>query len=268
MDKGKSLQAEFISRCDTVVKHLKRFKTDCDMEELHKFRVAVKKMAAFYRIPKYSGNPEAMVSPDKAIREMYRNAGEIRDMYIRLQLVKEFSKLKNADDQYERLLTSLTEVFCLRTNTHIKYLQRVRKKHKAVFAALQKAELIHYATSLDLRLHEALRLNSSDAQLHTCRKLLKELIYNLPSLKKKYQEFVSVENSFANSLQEMIGQWHDKDMLLEKLNDESDLALMGVKTEAERLTLISKTTHQKTILRKEIESRIRSFLRRKTRQTS
>src|ERR1700743_2637362 len=77
---------------------LKAFLKTGDQEQLHKFRVQIKKLRAMLSLFETASRQHGLLKEFKPVRRLFKYAGNIRDAHISLELAKSYS-VKN--EQFE-----------------------------------------------------------------------------------------------------------------------------------------------------------------------
>src|SRR5579872_4755604 len=73
---------------------LKAFLESGDQEELHQFRVQIKKLRAMLYLFEHTSRQHGIAKEFKPVRKIFKHAGQIRDAHINLQLSSRYV-LKN-----------------------------------------------------------------------------------------------------------------------------------------------------------------------------
>ena len=74
--------------------HLEAFLATGDQEQLHKFRVQIKKLRAMLNLVEHTSHQPRLLREFKPVRKIFKYAGNIRDAYTNL-LLSERYQLKN-----------------------------------------------------------------------------------------------------------------------------------------------------------------------------
>src|SRR5579863_7520959 len=81
-EESKYLDKEWVA----METHLKNFLKTGDQEELHKFRVQIKKLRAMFILFGDTSNQPGLLKEFKPVRKIFKYAGNIRDAHTNLQL--------------------------------------------------------------------------------------------------------------------------------------------------------------------------------------
>lgn len=190
--------------------HLKAFSRSGDQEELHKFRVQVKKLRAMLTLFENASRQHGLLNCFKPVKQVFKNAGTVREAYTNLKLGEHF-QLKNED--FEKGQHDLID-------EGIKRFKREKKRHfkkiGTAYWSLKKhlrridnsAIAEYYKRQLEtLALEMAAPLFTED--MHSDRKKIKILLYNYPIAGKALSNAVTFNSAYLDRLQDHIGRWHD-----------------------------------------------------------
>jgi CHAD domain-containing protein len=187
-------------------KYLKHFPAEGGKEELHQIRVEIKKIKALLRLIHYHDKNFHDHKNYIPFRIIFREAGKIREVGLRKELLEQYTQIHVPFYQSPNRLQTK---FIQSTPTHI----RLIKKHQK--ALLKKIDLIkastyhQYLKKKKRELTKKLRPDFKQHDLHLLRKLIKEITYlsQITIRKNKIEPFLIESAS-------MIGQWHDKKILI------------------------------------------------------
>ena len=257
MEKQLLLNRSYTCQCNEARSLLNSFGNNENIETLEKLRIALNKIRAMYKILKYSGNPEIDVRPKKFMLNLYHRAGEMKDIYHKSHMIKELdTQNPNTCVWYERTLESLKYLFRKNIEKYKEQMTEQEDMHKRIFYRVNNTEMEIYLSSINERIKQNLTCNCEDESLHKVRRILKELLFNVLLLEEEQKKLIHVDLKVVDNIQEIIGQWHDKSIFLEDLENEEECRLMGITDVSYRNQLISSTSSLKKTLRKEIDNRI------------
>lgn len=167
-----------------------------DQEDLHRFRVQVKKLKALLVLCSYRRNGRQLKGYFKPVKNVFQQAGELRNAYISGKM----------DPQAENLTTAMRNlrscaVDFLKCSANVrrrikKRLRRIRQRNVRRFYEKQ----LRFAAGV-------LSEHFSAERLHECRKRIKLLRYNYPLVRGELP--FRLDTAYLDELQEAIGQWHD-----------------------------------------------------------
>ena len=165
-------------------KHIKVIAEDFDVEAIHQFRVAYKKLRAFLRMISQDHEKAGEIKISKKLKKGYNISGSIRDLQLQQQRILEATKqelkkpqayIRLLHKEIEKLQGELSEIFLEKPVTESKkktdasipdefplnsFRNFAQKKWAAIYAIIASG---HF----------------SDDNIHAIRKSLKDLFYNL-----------------------------------------------------------------------------------------
>ena len=108
--------------------HLSGFLESGDQEELHKFRVQVKKLHAMLSLFEIASRQHGLVAGFKPVKKIFKAAGNIREAYTNLQLGARFNFKNDAFEAGQRrIMEEGTKAF---TDSGKHFLKQVKDKYK------------------------------------------------------------------------------------------------------------------------------------------
>lgn len=241
--KKKDEKAYFNEQWELMLTHFKAFIKTCEQEQLHLFRVQVKKLRAMLELLDI-GSSKAYLSKDfKPIKKIFKHGGDIRNAYINLQFSVryQFKSEEFLMDQLYAIENGANEFKI----SGKKYLKAIKEAHHEIAGDLRpvnnntivefyKTRLDHIAMALD-------KLQFND-DLHDTRKQIKMLVYNRKIAHKALDGKLQINNDYLDKLQDMIGNWHDNVLALELFSS----------AEAVYKPVITKIKRQNTRLKRSI----------------
>jgi len=206
--KKKDEIAHFDKEWEDMKTHLKSFLNDERQEDLHHFRVQVKKLYAFLILADSAKRHPELIKLFKPIRTVFKKAGEIRNAYLNLELGK--AHQKQMDEfliaQHE-LLNKAIAAFKLDKDKH---LEKIKRAYKKLVEKITPVDDIHislfYINHLEHIAGSLAELKFND-ELHDSRTLVKNLIYNHKLVHAKLA--VEFNEDYLQDIQTAIGDWHD-----------------------------------------------------------
>jgi CHAD domain-containing protein len=204
-----------------VVKGLKKIYEDPEKETVHDFRVDLKKMrSVFFLMEKVSGEKKIKAMHHQ-IRDIFRKAGHIREMQMEIEwlarhrkfdLIRHlqyYSKLKKSDKSFIRDIPAMLGTF---EKVHHKMNQRM-------YSLTQEQSDNYVKETWQQTLHVIIRVNEV-SDWHPTRKKIKQLLYVRNWVPKDAVGTHPVRNIFKSlsKLEQLIGHWHDLELLAAKLN--------------------------------------------------
>lgn len=215
--KQKQLKAALERRAGDIQVAVQAIEQHGGEEDIHKFRIAYKKLRAFVRLVR-TGHEE-INSPLKSIKRLYRAAGAVRDLQLyRNEITPYFGK---AQKEMPVFLTRLqggiedsTEAMYgafagFSFNKFLKEIDDFLPPEPDEKSVLEFAE--EQAKGVNMNLANG---SPSDEQLHAVRKHLKDIFYNARLFKKTEDINILHEENILKTTTALLGEHNDKRILL------------------------------------------------------
>ena len=194
---------------------------DFDVEAIHQFRVAYKKLRAFLRMISQDHEKAGEIKISKKLKKGCNISGSIRDLQLQQQRILEATKqelkkpqayIRLLHKEIEKLQAELSEIFLEKPVTESKkktdasipdefplnsFRNFVQKKWAAIYAIIASR---HF----------------SDDNIHAIRKSLKDIFYNLKIYEGVEHELLSLsiwkgkDDQYFNRLLDELGSFQDK----------------------------------------------------------
>lgn len=186
--------------------HIVLFAQTNNFESLHKLRVNIKKIRAFYAFAERSYGKKYQTNKLKAVFQL---AGEIRQLQVNSILIRALEELPQQLlmqlNQQENLLykdfvsnhlSFLNDVNTVATENSLPTELPGTKVLKKIFKQKQKQAM-------------SMVKHPKRKRLHRFRKSIKKLLYIFKALPKTVRQHIGFNNKVLNKLQLRIGLWHD-----------------------------------------------------------
>lgn len=217
MLRQKKLNTFFYSKWDKIEFHFITFCETGDQDHIHKLRLEFKKIRALISFIVSCTKKSSLKEHIKPTLEFYRNAGYVRDAYISLMLHSNFEDDKNKE--HLENLQNVSSIFCERRDEFLNLLLRYRISTPINFEDISNKDATRFFNKRLNYLRKEFRRLRKD-RLHEDRKLIKKLLYVYPILPKKVKLKINLSKKFYDTVQEMIGNWHDIKIALQTYLDE------------------------------------------------
>ena len=207
---------------DQMNLHLKNYLETGDQEELHGFRVQIKKLKAFIIMLEKAETGPQLTKLFKPVIKVFKSAGHLREAYINLKLTERY-KIKNEtfENGQNQIITEGLESFRSQSD---KILKNIKEVYKVLIKNLPKVKnsiVIEFYNSqlneLDLQLQS---LNFTE-DMHQNRKLIKLLVYNYKLAEPVLNQQMMLNAEYLEKLQAAIGDWHDNLVAAQLFSSES-----------------------------------------------
>jgi len=214
--KKKKEKIYFNDQWDEMTDHLKKFIENGEQEELHLFRVQVKKLRAMFELLDINSAKNPLQSDFKPVRKIFKRCGEIRNAFINLQYGQRF-QFKNEDF----FMNHLYEIE--KGTNEVKefgkqYLKAIKLAHDDIDGDLQHVgnkDIVEFYKNRLYNIGSFLENLQFNDELHATRKQIKTLIYNRKLAQNALDGKLLISNDYLDKLQTLIGDWHDNVLALE-----------------------------------------------------
>lgn len=212
----KQLQKYTHKRFTLLNAGLKKYKLHAKPEQLHEVRVELKKIKTLFNFLAFSSKKFNEHKNYKPLKHIFKKAGLIRDVDVLHQLFKDYEleQFEKAVLPKEKNQNKLIEKFHKKTRHYIKTSNQSTKQMENYLANTGTLDLKDYISNTEHQLREKLFRDFKQDELHLIRKQLKELVY-LSQIMGKKSTIKEIE--IYDKLQNTIGDWHDKNVLIDIL---------------------------------------------------
>jgi len=232
----KTLKKNLISNVDAIYTLLKTPKSEFTKSAFHRLRVEIKKLNAIFTLTNFCSNDFQRKKTFLPFKEIFDQAGKVRELQIEEEILEKYlfdiTLFEYRQSLENKLLVERSSFFDLlgenlenrlknKIEILIPFLDQINKK-KANRFILNRREAIESLVS---------KVPLMTDELHKLRKLLKTLTYSLDSLGNE-----KIIGSEELILIELLGNWHDCDVILMRL----EKALTGEKLETTEIEEIEK----------------------------
>src|ERR1700761_930882 len=214
--KKKKEKIYFNDQWDEMTAHLKKFIENGEQEELHQFRVQVKKLRAMLELLDTNSAKHPLQKDFKPVRKIFKRCGEIREAFIHLQYGQRFH-FKNEDffmNHLYEIEKGTNEVKELGKQ----YLKTIKSAHDDIGGDLQHVgnkDIVEFYKARLYAIGSFLGNLQFNDELHTARKQIKTLMYNRKIAQNALDGKLQISNDYLDKLQTLIGDWHDNVLALE-----------------------------------------------------
>ncbi len=185
---------------------LKSFPSGKEKEGLHQIRLEIKKIKVVLQLIHFNNKEFNDHKKYIPFRTVFRESGKIRDAELRKELLDQYTQIhvpfsSSPDIVFEQFVNEVPDqinVISRQMKTIIKQVAKIKSRTYELYLHKKNKELI-----------KLLSEGFTQRDLHGLRKLIKEIIY-LTSVKVKKTKI----DSFLIESASLIGNWHDKKMLI------------------------------------------------------
>lgn len=210
---------------------LRKAEKDFDENAIHKIRVTIKKLRALASFLKFADPALPLKEDLRAVRILFRAAGQLRDIQVREKLQKDLGltdkKALNAffEEQHKQkkeARKNLKTQLAVFGEAEVKTLHHVLKEHLSGFPTSQIEEMARdYLHTLRHSIQGDIARPSGKIPFHDIRKKVKKIQYLLLLFADWSTDtsFLSTDDmERVETLQTALGDWHDREVLLQQLS--------------------------------------------------
>ncbi len=193
-----------------ITRNLKSYEQSRDAECLHHIRVDVKKLKAVINLIKENKKSFKAHKQFKPLRDIFREAGDIRQPEVLFQLLLKYGVNDIKKDSFLDTETNVVDDFLHHIPIFNKSCKTSKKELIKQVAEIDHKIVVQAIENLEKRLRKALTKKIKFELIHKTRKLVKQVIY----LSDIHGDLKKKRRQFFDELQELIGAIHDKQMLM------------------------------------------------------
>ena len=206
-------------------------------EDLHHFRVQVKKLRAFFILSDSTKHHPQLAKHFLPVRKIFKQAGEIRNAYINLELAKAY-QIDNQEflNSQQLLFEEANKKFKANAS---RYLKKLKDSHQTLKRKIKPISDWHINQFYLHQLHtiaSLLTIPEFDDRLHDSRKQIKVLIHNHKIAHTALH--TGINGDYLDQVQTAIGDWHDNVLAAELFAGDkakSNIALNKLKKQLVKL---------------------------------
>ena len=198
-----------------------------DEEQIHSFRVEVKKLHALLRLMSCESNNTKKLNIPKRLKKFYRTIGMIRVLQLQKQRVNESTEENDHRNfaEYLKMLQSEISNEMMRALESLEGTPSFDKERKKILKKLP-AKLDHYGKVKFMltqknRLHDALTQGRfSQQKLHSIRKILKDIFYTKTYIAPKYRKILPellADDKKVSEMTDHLGELRDLSVAIDLL---------------------------------------------------
>lgn len=234
-----------------------------DPATIHKLRTEVKKLRALMRLVN-TGSEEQQLKLPKKFKRLYHIVGAIRDAQLEQKKITTWGislplYTGNLSVNISRQQQEWGKYYSPKITARL-----IEKIDEYSFEKLTPATLEHFfAKGLDKIKEISSRETTTNDQVHTMRKLVKDMMYNAKLAKKhwphSYEKIAALPLEKLNDLSTIIGNYNDERIMLEHLSSFSSATMTQGEKETLTHTVARETDHQHAE-KKKVLTHIRKFI--------
>ncbi len=214
--KKKDEKAYFNLLWGQMLSHFKAFLETEQQEELHLFRVQVKKLRAMMELLDAGCTKKKFKKNFKPIRKIFKHCGGIRSAYINLQFAVHY-QFKNEEFLMARLyeIEKGTAEVKEMGRQYLKTMKTVYENIEPELKSLDDSAILEFYKSAIAKVASVISELQFNEELHRARKQIKILMYNRKMAQKALDGKLNVCTDYLDKVQDLIGDWHDNTLALQ-----------------------------------------------------
>ncbi|WP_419701531.1 CHAD domain-containing protein [Mucilaginibacter sp. NFX135] len=185
--------------------YLKSYLKKGQQEDLHRFRVQVKKLRAFFTLSDTLSPHSNMNKKFKLVKKIFKEAGKLRNTYIKHKLADRPEP--NTRTSPDLPIAKASRKFRLKVLKYLKKTQSVHGVLKKNIKSIKNSSVHQFYEDQLQQIAGALAPLQFNEKLHECRKRIKVLLYNYQLVQATLG--ITLNEDYLKQLQEAIGNWHD-----------------------------------------------------------
>ncbi len=203
---------------NALIKHLKKYRRNRQPELLHQIRVDIKKIKAILHV--VNDRKKGFKAHENFIpfRKIFRKADHIREPDVLKQMLKRYRLGEITDDGAFDSRKDSAKAFESNIPQFVRIVKSRAKKLEAVSNKVHRDDLAKYLRRKKQELKPQLHPRPKMIIIHKVRKAVKEIIY----LSKIHDTLNGKDAKFYDKVQDTIGQFHDKQVLLSLIKNKKD----------------------------------------------
>ncbi len=230
-DETKYLDKEWVE----INTRLEAFLETGDQEELHKFRVQIKKLRAMLLLFEKTSKENGLLKHFKPVRKIFKYAGNIREAHTNLELSARFG-LKNElfESGQQKIIHEGTAEFRSKGREFLKDIKTAHQKIKKQIPKVDDSQIAAFYKKQLEQIAASLAISGFTEDMHANRKLIKILVYNYKLAGQALDGKIPFNLAYLDKLQEAIGKWHDN-LVAEQLFSSPALNDQAIVTKIKRI---------------------------------
>lgn len=207
----KVLQVPLKKHHQNAIKLLSKYKKNGVSEDLHQFRVEIKKLRALFS---FSKKVYGITHSSAKLKPVFKHAGSLREAGIKIEMAKEHKSFPALT--LKKLILkdkACKEEFRKHIPAYLKELNRVEIRSKSSKNINETKGVVHFFTKERRKAKEELKSKKRE-DMHEFRKRIKRLMYVFDVLPKKERKYLKFNKEKFDKIQHKVGEWHDTTIFL------------------------------------------------------
>jgi len=202
----------FFSKTASAIKHLEKFNKKAEPDELHHFRVDIKKLKAVLILVKSHHANGHLLKLFKPINQVFKKAGDIRTIDVNLDLISGFPDVKkNFVAKLQKQRKEKAKKFGNATKRNSEVLNDCCKKISESLFDIDERYIHRKFRKHTHKAAVSFSRNQGDMEeLHNNRKKIKMLIYTYEHFPDTISKKLNINKRYLTKVQSTIGDFHDR----------------------------------------------------------
>ncbi len=222
--KRRAVKKLFDKKWRQIGRHLETYLSTENPDQLHQFRVQVKKVKSLLRLYALRNKNKRLIDDFKPVNKIFKHAGLIRDAYIHLQLADQYNVKapEFRQSQMEKMSLEMTK-FCDLGKAYLKQIARTGRKLRGRLHGISNAAIGDFYDHQLNGIVLAFAKREFNEAMHDSRKQLKNIIYNHKLADKTLDGNLKLNLAYLDQVQNQLGEWHDgvlaRELFASQMND-------------------------------------------------
>ena len=251
---SRNQQKKFLRKNRTrIIFHLEAFCENRDSVDLHKMRLAIKKLKAFIYFLSKTTKLKNFTNLLSTLKPIFKHAGNIRNAQVTMELAKNFNlKNKRFCEEQEKIIESESVQFCRKALVSIDTIERTLLSIFPYLKDRKTKRIVEFFRNEIQKSGARLHTNMNTEEWHTLRKKIKNILYVYKMTGQSVIQKIPLNIRYLEDLQESIGKWHDIIMA-------SDLIYQQTRSSK----ILSEKLHRQSIAQNEqLMNSVKEFLKK------
>ena len=205
-------------RFEKIRQYHSDFSFFCRQDDLHQFRVEIKKVRMVTRIVDHCLGEKKASEAFLPLKALFKQAGEIRSIHIEIGILEKYAlKGSHLLKAKEKDLQRKSEIFIRKQDEYTQVIQETEAGIISILQDFDDKDVVEYIEELIDKTSRNLSRNENKENIHKARSLMKVALYTTSLINRQIREMIPLDIEYMTDLQELIGHWHDADIALDKL---------------------------------------------------
>ncbi len=221
MVKKKQLNKFLHKRWNAIACSMNNICVETDKETLRQIRVNAKKIKALAQLLKACSKHNHSFSV-KPLKDLFHHIGEIRTAQLNAAMVKEYELQSNGfEKEQDAIIQKESKVLCEKQKSYKQNIKKLERRFERKLSKIKDNDIIdYYSNNLQTLSFNFIPPIDPDI-LHDSRKVIKNLLFPLKVLPTPLVKKLNLNETYLDNLQDLIGQWHDAEVMLQLLSNKN-----------------------------------------------